>query len=125
MKRDPKLQVFLATDNPQIQNLFENKYSGVVSTEKWYPKSVSRLHRNADCPDRAENGIQALVDMYLLAQCDFLVLDESSAFAYVVRLITEQPSSSIFNVQLAGWLNPRLRRFLWLRSLGLWRLVSK
>ena len=71
------------------------------------------MHSNLECPDRMENGIEALVDMYLLAACDYLVVDEHSSFSYVASLLTNAPDSNVFNVQRGGNLPPDLRRLIW------------
>jgi hypothetical protein len=123
LEREPHVRIFLATDNLQIQNLFQEQYPSVITTEKWYPTSAASIHRNPECRDRMENGIAALIDMYLLAECDYLILDESSAFSYVVSLVTSQPSSNIFNVQRGWWLPPRVRRLIWMQMLRVRRLA--
>jgi hypothetical protein len=117
------MQIFLATDNIEINEMFQDKYQRVISTQKWYPTSGRSMHHNLKSPDRFKHGIEALVDMYLLAECDYLILDESSSFSYLASLLTEDSGSKIFNVQRAGWLPPRLRRTIWLSMIRLkWRI---
>ncbi len=128
IRREPELQIFLATDNLEIEKRFLDKYQNVISTEKWYPSSGKSMHRNPESPDRLMHGIEALVDLYLLASCDYLILDESSSFSYVASLITNTPNSNIFNVQLGHMIPPEVRHQIWslkirlqwsLRKLGL------
>lgn len=124
LKSNPQAGVFLATDNLQIQDLFCHEYPGVVTTPKWYPAPGSRSHRNPECPDRVENAKEALVDLCLLAECDYLILDESSAFSYVASLLAEIPSSHIFNLQLGHWIPERLRRSTWFLILRVRREIN-
>lgn len=111
LNREPGLQIFLATDNVQIKNMFEESYPGLITTPHWYPAPGLRLHK--DCPDRTESGIEALVDLYLLAECDYLIIDRSSSFSYIADLLTDAPDSQIFDVGKIKKLPPLLRRSLW------------
>ena len=124
LKRQPEMQVFLATDNVEIKDMFQENYSSVITTQKWYPTSGSSMHHNPECPDRTENGIGALVDMYLLAECDYLILDESSSFSYIASLLVNRSNSKVFDVQRGYWLPPRVRHLIWLFRIGLQSLVS-
>lgn len=98
LKRIPPCQIFLATDNEQIKDDLEKSYPNVITAPHWYPAPGSPIHENSDCPDRTENGIEALVDLYLLAECDYLVIDSSSTFAYLAKLLSKAPSSHIFDI---------------------------
>lgn len=111
----PGLQIFLATDSLQVRNDFERRYAGVITAEKWYSPSGKPLHRDGSRPDRLEEGIAALVDIRLLAACDYLIVDESSAFSYVARLLRTRGAEGVFNVQRGRWLPSELRRWLWRR----------
>lgn len=119
IRRESELQIFLATDNIEVEKTFLNRYQNVISTEKWYPSSGRSMHRNPESPDRLMHGIEAMVDLYLLASCDYLILDESSSFSYVASLITSAPNSNIFNVQLGHMIPPELRHQIWLMKIRL------
>ncbi len=125
LKHEPELQIFLATDNIEICKMFHHRYQRVTSTRKWYPTSGRSMHHNLEPHDRFGHGIEALVDMYLLAECDYLILDESSSFSYVASLLTDKPSSNIFNVQRGHWLPPRVRHLIWLLKLRLQKSLRK
>ena len=124
LKREPEIQVVLATDNVEIKEIFQEVYPNVITTQKWYPASGSSMHKNPECPDRVENGIDALVDMYLLAQCDYLILDGNSSFSYLASLLTDAPSSRIFNVQRGRWQPQPVRYLIWLLKFKLRQLTS-
>jgi hypothetical protein len=128
LRLEPGLQVFLATDNIQIKKMFEENYPGVITTPHWYPKPGSRIHNNLACPDRLESGIESLVDLYLLAECDYLIIDTSSTFSYVAKLLTNAQKSHVFDVAKGGKLTPGVRQLSWrlMLRLGLysWGLSS-
>ncbi len=84
-------KIFLATDSQQILQDFQNIYDNVIVTEKWFSPSGKRLHQNWDeCPDRIENGRQALIDLYLLSECDSLIFSSQSSFGYVASLLSNK-----------------------------------
>lgn len=88
-KKYKQAKIFLATDSEQILKDFQNTYDNVIVTEKWFSPSGKRLHQNWDeCPDRLENGRQALIDLYLLSKCDSLIFSSQSSFGYVASLLS-------------------------------------
>ena len=95
---DPDLSVFLATDNVEVKRAIEKRYYTVVTAPHWYPPAGAYAHGHDLCPDRVENGIEALVDLYLLAACDRLVCDSMSSFARVAILLT-RPGTPVVDVQ--------------------------
>lgn len=110
-KRIPDLQVFLSTDNENIKTMFEQKYPGIITTPHWYSKQGMPIHGNQNCPDPTESCIEALIDLYLLAECDYLIVDTTSSFSYMANLLTKAPNSCIFDVKPGEKLLPRLRKF--------------
>jgi len=122
LRREPDLQIFLATDNPDVKRAFDEGYPAVISTPHWYPPSGFPAHGHAASPSRKEHGIEALVDLYLLAECEYLIIDTSSSFSRVARWLTTAPRSNVFDVR-GRKVPKRFRRriwHLWLR-LGLFR----
>lgn len=107
---NPDARIFLATDNQEIERQFRNNYSNLVTTPKWFPDTVERLHENWSCPSRFENCIEALVDMYLLARCNYLVCDQRSTLAYVASLLSNTPPENIFDMT-RGSISRRFRSF--------------
>jgi len=128
LRSKPDLQVFVATDNIQIKNMFEENYPGVITTPHWYPKPGSRIHNNRACPDSFVSGIKSLVDLYLLAECDYLIVDSSSTFSYLAMLLTSAPKANVFDVSRGEKLSPKIRHLSWrlMLRLGLfsWGLLS-
>jgi hypothetical protein len=102
LKRKPDLQIFLATDNIEIKKMFEGNFSRVVSAPHWYAKPGSPIHVDRTRPDRTETAIEALIDLYLLANCDHLIFDGSSSFARVANLLSAAPAHNKLDVDPSG-----------------------
>lgn len=119
LRREPELQVFLATDNVHVKELVERLYPDVVTTPHWYSHPGRPAHFHQSRPDPIENDPEALVDLYLLAECDYLVVDTSSSFARVATLLTSAPADRVVNVKRRDKLTPRLRKLSWRLMLGL------
>lgn len=101
LKEFPGAGIFLATDNEEILKSYQKKYQNVIATDKWFPgRSGKRLHGHGACPDRIQNGVEALVDMQLLAECDYLVFSSKPTFAQVARMRSKADESKIFDVEL-------------------------
>jgi hypothetical protein len=96
-ERKPRARIFLATDSSVVQRNFEAELKNLVSTPHWYPPPRSSPHQNPTCPDRFEQGLEALTDLYLLAECDHLIGDSRSSFYYVAMLLSDLPRSRMFD----------------------------
>ncbi len=101
LQKNEKAVLFLCTDSKEIENFYRKKYKAkIIVTEKWFPptnEGRSSLHFN-NCPDRVQNGIEALVDMYLLSHCDYIIYSECSTFSYISRVISDLPDDKILNI---------------------------
>jgi Nodulation protein Z (NodZ) len=95
---DPELTVFLATDNVEVKDSFK-VYPNVISTPHWYPPAGESLHQNRACMDRLENGIEALVDLYLVAGSDYLLGDRRSSFFRVAAWLSDADRSTVIDVK--------------------------
>jgi hypothetical protein len=109
LEREGDLQIFLATDNLEILNLFERNYSGVVSTSHWYGFPGATIHENSANAGPTETGMEALVDLYLLGECDYLIIDTASTFSYVAGLLNSAPSRNKMDVASGSKGNRRVR----------------
>jgi hypothetical protein len=110
LERDPACRIFLCTDNIQVKRLFEEKYQSVVSTPHWYASIPGRpLHVGSYRPDPIVAGIEALTDLYLLAQCDELIVDTSSSFGLLATLLANVPRARVCDVKRRDKLPPRIR----------------
>jgi len=111
LRCSPKALVFLATDNRMVSDEYHQQFKNVISTPKWFPDGMSCMHQNLQCPDRVENGIGALVDMYLLADCNYLIFPSVSTFSWISRILSGLPPERVtdidrFNVKV------RLKRLI-------------
>jgi hypothetical protein len=113
LARAPELEVFLATDNVEVKRLFEEVYPGVVSAPHWYPEAGQRQHWAARSIDPCEAGVEALIDMYLLARCDWLIVDRSSSFSQIAVLLSEAPAAQVIDVSRRGKPMPAMRVRVW------------
>jgi hypothetical protein len=113
LQHEPNAHIFLATDNKQISREYHERYKNVFSTPKWFPDDFSAMHQNSACQDRVLNGIEALVDMYLLADCNYLIYPGGSTFSWVSRLLSTIPAEKIIDVER---FNPRVRLKRWIRE---------
>ena len=98
LKQCPDSHIFLATDNQQVSEDYRKRYKNVFSTHKWYPQGATSMHQNDCCPDKIENGIEALVDMYLLAQCSCLIYSGYSTFSLISQILSDAPSENIIDI---------------------------
>jgi hypothetical protein len=112
LQREKDLSVFLATDNLRIKRMFLELYPGTLTTSHWYPDRPGvTLHNNRNNPNLLESGAEALVDLYLLAECDYLIMDTSSSFAGVAALLTKAPPANILDVRCRGKLPSLMRTY--------------
>lgn len=119
LRRNPKGAVFLATDNIDVETYFKQRYPHVVAAEKWYPEPGQPIHRNLDNPDKLASAREALIDMYLLSKCDFLVYNGTSSFGLFARLLSDIPSSESVDLAPFSMKRQMKQAMLWLRSRGL------
>lgn len=98
LKRFPDAHIFLATDNQLVNQDYRERFKRVFSTPKWYPEGMASMHQNVNCPDKVANGIEALVDMYLLAECDCLIYSGYSTFSLISRILSDAQPENIVDI---------------------------
>jgi len=111
LQREPTAHIFLATDNQSISREYHQRYKNVFSTPKWFPDELSTMHQNSACPDKVLNGMEALTDMYLLAECDYLIYPCGSTFSCISRLLSNIPSENVIDTECFN-LKVRLKRLI-------------
>lgn len=100
LESHPDAYIFLATDSRRVLEDYCAKYPAVVSTDKWYSQNeLIGMHLDRFCPDKVEMGMGALVDMYLLAECNWLVCSSQSSFARVARALSSLDVSHLFDTR--------------------------
>jgi hypothetical protein len=112
-------KVFMATDN--IDNLHQARrrygVDRLLATEKWFPAPGRPIHWAAERGSQLQTAREALVDLYLLGACDWLVADWRSSFAYVAWLLFRGPRSRVRNSDPGRFLPRHIGH-----RLGLWQL---
>ncbi len=98
LQRFPDAHIFLATDNQQVSREYQRRFKNVLSTPKWFPDNMASMHQNIDCPDKIANGIEALVDMYFLAECDCLIYSGYSTFSLISRILSDAQPENIVDI---------------------------
>ena len=106
LERVSDAHIFLATDNRHVNEDYRRRFKNVITTQKWFPSGESSMHQNPDCSDKVANGIEALVDMYLLTDCDYLIYTSASTFSWISRLLTTLSSDKVVDTSS---MNPRVR----------------
>lgn len=111
----PEAGVFLATDSREVVDEFAATYDNLVHVPKWHPPIGSgSMHQHPGCPDRFQNGVEAITDMWLLKDCSQLLLCRGF-FGATSRLLGRVPSESVAlypgkvhatGAEKVGWDNP-------------------
>jgi len=101
-------KVLVATDNTDTLHQARQRYGAdrLLASEKWFPAPGRPIHRGAERGNELQTAREALVDLYLLGACDWLVADWRSSFAYVAWLLFRGPRSRVRNCD-PGWFLPR------------------
>lgn len=99
VERYPDAHIFLATDNRDVEREIDELYENVVVLEKWLPAPGVAVHKNTDCPDLEEHAVTALLDICLLAACDYLIFSRTTSFGRLASYISTQPLSQHFDIE--------------------------
>ena len=117
LRRQPDLQVFLATDKERVKRLFEKSCPSIITTQPDIrpPPAGSctgqALHMGPERPDPTEVGAEAPVDLYPPAACDYLIVDPGSSFGRLALWLSEAPAADLFAVLSRGKPVAPLRRW--------------
>ena len=98
LKMYPDAHIFLATDNQQVNKEYHKRFKNVFSAPKWFPNGTNSMHQNEACPDKVANGIEALIDMYLLSDCNCLIYSGCSTFSLISRILSNARSENIVDI---------------------------
>ena len=127
LARRPSCKIFLATDSIETLNQARQKYGAdrLLATEKWFPAPGRPIHLSAEPERRLQTAREALVDLYLLGACDWLVADWRSTFAYVAYLLFEGPASRARNLDPGRFLPRHIGHQWGIRKLTLRHEMEK
>lgn len=93
----PNASVFLCTDNKAVEEDLRSRYSNLITTPKWFAPPGTPLHRTRECPDALERSVEALVEMYLLSRCDYMIYNSTSTYAVMATLFSQAPPDNVWN----------------------------
>lgn len=100
LEKTPDATIFLATDNRLVEQTYQAKYPNIVVTSKWLPEPGQKAHGNDSCPDLLIHAVESLVDLSLLARCDYLIYSRTTSFAQTARIISTTLSAErCFDIQ--------------------------
>ncbi|WP_309399508.1 hypothetical protein [Cerasicoccus maritimus] len=114
--------IFLASDNIEIVERLQQNFS-VTTTQKWYPAAWEPMHLSDKRPDKTENLLEAMTDIYLLASCQTILYSLCSSFGHAASLLSECSEDEVYLLEnlpyCRTWkayrqrkLKNRLRRYL-------------
>ncbi len=93
--RHPNAGLFLATDNAQVLKTFSERYGDLITLAKRLPAAGEALHLSAAREDRLQGASEAIADMLLLADCEFMVYPRWSSFSMIASMFSGAPGSRI------------------------------
>ena len=86
--KNPAARIFLCTDSRKVELHFKKLYPGIFVLEKDYPEDSGQpIHLWRDCPDSERMARAALLDLYLLSGCDFLICSAGSSFSRLAECL--------------------------------------
>lgn len=91
--RMPDATIFLATDNEQVQATFRGRFQNVFVIDKVLGDDANSLHEHVVLDDPQREAENALIDMWALSSCDWLVHSRHSTFSVAAALIGGIPRS--------------------------------
>lgn len=96
--RMPQAPIFLATDSLEAQEDIRADFGNLHVTEKYLPEDGGRLHLLHDSVDPVVEAENAMIDMWALARCDWLIYSRNSTFSGSSALIGGLPADRLVNV---------------------------
>ena len=109
-------EIFLATDNSEVEQRFRGRYPRVITQPKWFAPPGKALHLNTDCPDRARAAEEAVVDLLGLARTGCLITQRNTSFGIVARaFFAGEPGGLEILDPVGPHPAGRLMRWLWAR----------
>jgi len=112
-QQEPQAVIFLATDNVAVETQFRQRYPQLVTSQKWLPtRAGDALHFAEGRVDKLQGAREAVIDLYLLAACDYLIHPHNSSFSRVASMLRRRDSSSVFPLHKRNWPLGRLAEFI-------------
>lgn len=91
----PKANIFLATDNLEVQQQIQRLYPGrILTSAKSLPVDGTPLHHQHR---GAAALIESMVDLILLSRCPTLIYSSRSSFGYCAALLSQADPNQLFD----------------------------
>ncbi len=110
VERHPRVRIFLASDNAEVTRRYVARFGDVITTEKWHPPPGEPMHTHASRPDPTTGAADALIDLHLLAECDWLIVDSRSSFGRLAALRTRAEAGHVIDLHPGRFVPLALRR---------------
>ena len=81
LKKQSIGRIFVATDNSEILAEVQQKYFNAFAPPKWFAAPGDPIHLAGDCPDNLSMARDALLEVAMLARCDWLISIDNSSFS--------------------------------------------
>ena len=83
----PEAAIFLSTDSARVQREIATEFENVNYISKHLPDDGSMLHSIHATHDKRVEAENALIDMWSLSKCDFLIYSKNSTFSLTSALL--------------------------------------
>lgn len=107
LRREGVSRLIICTDNREAEEKLLQRYPQAWARHKWFANPGEPLHLNDSCPDKLQAAIDAVVEILLLARCDYLVSVRDSSFSMLSRIMSQAPREN--QVQLFPCVSWRAR----------------
>lgn len=87
LREHPGASIFLATDNAEVQTAMAAEFDNLYVVAKHFNADGARLHHPDSTVDKIAEAESALVDIWLLSQCDHLIHSRHSTFSETSALL--------------------------------------
>ncbi|MBF0489369.1 MAG: glycosyltransferase [Candidatus Omnitrophica bacterium] len=123
LKKDPDAFIFLSTDNKRVLGEYQKNYKNIRCTNKFFPDhSEAPIHyRNGTRVDMAK---EALIDLYVLARCDYLIYSDRSCFGELALLLSNLDQGNIYNIESMNQKEIQLNALEEKNSGSLWGITT-
>lgn len=105
LKKKPESKIFLSTDNKKVIELFKEKYTNLIFTNKFFPDDCVAIHSVKNF-DKLKIAEEAIIDLYLLSLCDQLIYSSGSSYGSLSLLLSNIEKDNTFD------LNPQDKKII-------------
>jgi hypothetical protein len=90
LETEPGAKIFLATDSQLAADHFKKRYPNVIVRDIKRSSGVAGLHvPSSQGVEKLQNAVDALIDIYLLAACDYLLYCPDMGFAILPYALSD------------------------------------